>query len=103
MKKILFGALIALAAVLVVRSCADEREQKSILEENTMLIQQELKNVSKLIVTEGYFVEVYNYKDLRCLKNVLVQYRSYLFARFTLRTKLKSRNGQISKEKKANF
>ncbi len=28
-----------------------------------MLIQQELKNVSKLVVTEGHFVEVYNYKD----------------------------------------
>lgn len=72
MKKILFGALIALAAVLVVRSCADEREQKSILEENTMLIQQELKNVSKLIVTEGYFVEVYNYKDSRELFGTMI-------------------------------
>ena len=38
---------------------------QSILEENSMLIQQELKNVSKLIVTEGHFVEVYNYKDSR--------------------------------------
>ncbi|WP_431163591.1 DUF4230 domain-containing protein [Flagellimonas beolgyonensis] len=65
MKKVLFGAVIALAAVLIFRSCADEREKQSLLEENSMLIQQELKNVSKLIVTEGHFVEVYNYKDSR--------------------------------------
>jgi len=28
-----------------------------------MLIQQQIENVSKLIVTEGHFSEVYNYKD----------------------------------------
>ncbi len=28
-----------------------------------MLIQEQIKNVGKLIVTEGHFAEVYNYKD----------------------------------------
>lgn len=28
-----------------------------------MLIQQQIQNVSKLIVTEGHFAEVYNYRD----------------------------------------
>jgi len=65
MKKILIGAVIALASVLIYRSCTDDREKKTILQENSMLIQQELKNVSKLIVTEGHFAEVYNYKDSR--------------------------------------
>ena len=37
-----------------------------------MLIQQELKNVSKLIVTEGHFAEVYNYKDSKELFGPLV-------------------------------
>lgn len=37
-----------------------------------MLVQQELKNVSKLIVTEGHFVEVYNYKDSKELFGSLV-------------------------------
>ena len=63
MKKVLAGALIALASVLIYKSCAENREQTSILKENSMLIQQELKNVSKLIVSEGHFSEVYNYKD----------------------------------------
>ena len=67
MKKVLVGAVIALASVLIYRSCADDREQKAMIKENSMLIQQELQNVSKLIVTEGHFVEVYNYKDSRDL------------------------------------
>ncbi|SDQ05344.1 DUF4230 domain-containing protein [Flagellimonas zhangzhouensis] len=72
MKKVLVGAIIALASVLIYKSCADDNKQKTVLEENSMLIQQELKNVSKLIVTEGHFVEVYNYKDSRELFGPLV-------------------------------
>ncbi|MHA7830611.1 MAG: DUF4230 domain-containing protein [Flagellimonas sp.] len=72
MKKILIGAIIALASVLIYKSCTDDREQKSILEESSMLIQQELRNVSKLVVTEGHFAEVYNYKDSKELFGPLV-------------------------------
>lgn len=72
MKKVLVGAIIALASVLIYKSCADDRAQQSILKENTMLIQQELKQVSKLIVTEGHFVEVYNYADSKELFGALV-------------------------------
>ncbi len=63
MRKIIIGALITLAAVLVFRSCRDNNKEKSILKENSMLIQQQIENVSKLIVTEGHFAEVYSYKD----------------------------------------
>lgn len=63
MRKIIIGAVIALASVLIYRSCMDDRREKALLEESSMLIQQELRNVSKLIVTEGHFSEVYNYKD----------------------------------------
>jgi hypothetical protein len=72
MKKVLVGAIVALASVLIYKSCADEREQRTLLQESSMLIQQELKNVSKLIVTEGHFTEVYNYKDSRELFGSLV-------------------------------
>ncbi|MGW9684018.1 DUF4230 domain-containing protein [Flagellimonas sp. 2504JD1-5] len=63
MKKVLVGAIIALASVLIYKSCTDYREESTMLKESSLLIQQELKNVSKLIVTEGHFVEVYNYAD----------------------------------------
>lgn len=67
MKKVLVGAVITLALVLVFRSCSKGNEEKSILQENSMLIQQQIDNVSKLIVTEGHFSEVYNYKDSKML------------------------------------
>ncbi|OWW26138.1 hypothetical protein B4Q04_00185 [Zobellia sp. OII3] len=67
MKKVFVGVIVTLAIVLVFRSCADEREEKSILQENSMLIQTQIDNVSKLIVTEGHFAEVYNYKDSKML------------------------------------
>lgn len=72
MKKVLIGAIIALASVLIYKSCADDKAQQSILKENSMLLQQELKQVSKLIVTEGHFVEVYNYADSKELFGALV-------------------------------
>lgn len=37
-----------------------------------MLIQRQINNVSKLIVTEGHFAEVYNYKDSKELFGPLV-------------------------------
>lgn len=72
MKKILIGVVITLAGVLIFRSCSEDKKEKSILQENSMLIQQQIDNVSKLIVTEGHFAEVYNYKDSQLLFGTLV-------------------------------
>jgi hypothetical protein len=72
MKKIFIGVILALAAVLIIRSCSEEKERKSILKENSMLIQEQINNVSKLIVTEGHFAEVYNYKDSQQLFGPLI-------------------------------
>ncbi|MRX62564.1 DUF4230 domain-containing protein [Maribacter luteus] len=72
MKRILIGALITLAIILVFRSCWEDKKEKSILQENSMLIQQQINNVSKLIVTEGHFAEVYNYKDSQELFGALI-------------------------------
>jgi hypothetical protein len=72
MKKILIGVIVTLAAVFVIRSCSEGKEEKSILQENSMLIQEQIVNVSKLIVTEGHFAEVYNYKDSKLVFGPLV-------------------------------
>ena len=72
MKKILIGVVITLAGVLIFRSCSEDKKEKSILQENSMLIQKQIENVSKLIVTEGHFAEVYNYKDSQLLFGTLV-------------------------------
>ncbi len=72
MKKVLVGILITSAVVLVFRSCMEDRREQSILQENSMLIQQQIDNVSKLVVTEGHFAEVYNYKDSQELFGPLI-------------------------------
>lgn len=73
MKKFIAGVLITLAFVFIFRSCTADKKDKSILQENSMLIQQEIVNVSKLIVTEGHFAEVYNYKDSKQLFGQLLR------------------------------
>ena len=72
MKKILILIIVILSGLLVYRSCAKERVEYSILKENSMLIQKEIFNVSKLVVTEGHFAEVYNYKDSQELFGPLI-------------------------------
>ncbi|RAJ07978.1 DUF4230 domain-containing protein [Arenibacter echinorum] len=72
MKRFFVGVIITLAVVFIFRSCSEEKEKKSILKENSMLIQEQINNVSKLIVTEGHFAEVYNYKDSQQLFGPLI-------------------------------
>ncbi|EWH12587.1 hypothetical protein KLA_13836 [Cellulophaga geojensis KL-A] len=72
MKRILVGIIIVLVALLVFKTCSDKKEEQSILQENSMLIQQQIQNVSKLVVTEGHFAEVYNYKDSQQLFGPLI-------------------------------
>lgn len=75
MKKMIIGALIALAIVFVVRSCSQERARDSELLESSLLIRQQIENVAKLVVTEGHFSEVYSYKDSRQLFGPLISAR----------------------------
>lgn len=63
MKKIGIGIILTLTVVFIYRSCSEEQKEKSDLQENSILIQRQIDNVSKLIVTEGHFAEVYSYKD----------------------------------------
>lgn len=67
MKKVLFGIIIALVVVVVVQYCQDKKEDKTILVADSALIQKELKNVGKLIVTEGQYSQVFNYSSSRDL------------------------------------
>ncbi len=63
MRKILLGIVIALVIVFCLRyfeHLKDEREQ---LQADTSLIEEQIKNVGKLIVTEGNYAQVFTYKD----------------------------------------
>ena len=63
MRKILFGVVITLIVLFTFKFCDDKNDGRIILKENTVLIQQQLKNVSKLVVTEGSFSDVFNYEN----------------------------------------
>ncbi|HEX8562524.1 MAG TPA: DUF4230 domain-containing protein [Flavobacterium sp.] len=62
MRRILLIAAAILVAILAFRYCTFKSDDES-LEYNTNLIQQQIVNVGKLIVTEGHFAEVLTYKD----------------------------------------
>ncbi len=63
MRKILFGVIITLVILFTFKYCDDSKENKLELQESSVLIQQQIKNVGKLVVTEGHFSEVFNYKN----------------------------------------
>ncbi|ULC59169.1 DUF4230 domain-containing protein [Flaviramulus sp. BrNp1-15] len=63
MRKILFGVVITLIVLFTFKYCGDKREDKIVLQESSALIQEQIKNVGKLVVTEGHFSEVFNYKN----------------------------------------
>ncbi|WP_346882926.1 DUF4230 domain-containing protein [uncultured Algibacter sp.] len=63
MRKILFGVIITLIVLFTFKYCGDKRESNIVLQESTALIQEQIKNVGKLVVTEGHFSEVFNYRN----------------------------------------
>lgn len=67
MRKFVFGALFVLLVVFIVRFIENRTSERDRLEENAALIQQQIKNVGKLVVTEGTFSQVYTYNDSKQL------------------------------------
>jgi len=63
LKRILVGAIFVVAIVLAFKFCEFKKRDDSSLEYNTNLIQQQIVNVGKLVVTEGHFAEVVTYKN----------------------------------------
>ena len=63
MRNILFGAVLALLIVFGLRYCEHKKDERETLEANTAIIQKEIKNVGKLIVTEGSYAQVFTYED----------------------------------------
>ena len=61
-RKWVFLVLVAIIIFLVNKIISTPNEN-STLEYDTNLIQQQIKNVGKLVVTEGHFAEVITYKD----------------------------------------
>ncbi|MEZ4882399.1 MAG: DUF4230 domain-containing protein [Flavobacteriaceae bacterium] len=67
MRNIFLGIVIAFVIVFGLRYCENQKDNREQLEANTALIQKELKNVGKLIVTEGSYAQVFTYNDSKDL------------------------------------
>ena len=63
LKRIIVGAVIVVAILLAFKYCEFKKGDESSLDYNTNLIQQQIVNVGKLVVTEGHFSEVVTYKN----------------------------------------
>jgi hypothetical protein len=63
MRNIVFGIVIAMVLVFGLRYCEHQKDKRERLEFNTAIIQKQLKNVGKLVVTEGSYAEVFSYAD----------------------------------------
>jgi len=63
MRNILFGAVLTLLIVFGLRYCEHDKDEKEQLRANTALIEKQIKNVGKLIVTEGNYAQVFTYED----------------------------------------
>lgn len=62
-RRILLGAGIIVVIVLLFKFCEFKKDDDTSLDYNTNLIQQQIVNVGKLVVTEGHFAEVVTYKN----------------------------------------
>ncbi|HLT54371.1 MAG TPA: DUF4230 domain-containing protein [Flavobacteriaceae bacterium] len=63
MRNFLLGVLIAVLILFAFKYCGEKQDDKIVLKESSALIQEQIKNVGKLVVTEGHFSEVFNYKN----------------------------------------
>jgi uncharacterized membrane protein YfhO len=63
LKRILVLASVVFLIVLAFKFCQFKKDDDKDIEYNTNLIQQQILNVGKLVVTEGHFSEVITYKN----------------------------------------
>lgn len=63
MRKILFGVCITLFLLWMFQWYRNYQQRSEQLKQGTELIQKQINNVSKLVVTEGHFSQVFNYEQ----------------------------------------
>lgn len=62
-KRVFIGTGIIISTILLFKFCEFKKGDSADLDYNTNLIQQQIVNVGKLVVTEGHFAEVITYKN----------------------------------------
>ena len=62
-KRILYLVFAVVGALILFKYCQFKKQDDSTIDYNTNLIQQQIVNVGKLVVTEGHFSQVLTFKD----------------------------------------
>ena len=62
-KRIVYHIFAVIAALLLFKYCEFKKGDTAVIDYDTNLIQQQIVNVGKLVVTEGHFAQVLTYKD----------------------------------------
>lgn len=65
MKRILFGAILALLIVFGFRYCENRNNERDQIIKSSALIEEQIRNVGKLVVSEGSFSQIFSYKNSR--------------------------------------
>ncbi|MDT0293633.1 DUF4230 domain-containing protein [Mesonia ostreae] len=63
MKKFILGVLLTIIAVAGYWYFNDKNQSKTQLDQTSQLIEKEVKNVSKLVVTESSYAQIFTYKN----------------------------------------
>ena len=66
MRKLLYVLIFVIAILFAYRYIFNDNDE-TILKENSALIQEQIRNVSKLVVTEGHFSQVFTYKNSKAV------------------------------------
>jgi len=63
MKKIIVGIIIAVLVAIAYQYFTDKKDEKTELSQTSALIEKEVKNVSKLVVIESSYAQIFTYKN----------------------------------------
>lgn len=66
MRKLLYVLILVMIVLFGYRYIFNDKD-KTTLHENSALIQEQIRNVSKLVVTEGHFSQVFTYKNSKAI------------------------------------
>lgn len=66
MRKLLYILILVMVVLFGYRYVFNDKD-KTTLQENSALIQEQIRNVSKLVVTEGHFSQVFTYKNSKAI------------------------------------
>ncbi len=64
-KSFIIGVVVAIIVVLIYNFFSSRNEERETLEAQTALIEKQVRNVSKLVVTEATYAKVYTYENTK--------------------------------------